>query len=149
MTIKIRLHTDLMDEVCMRGIPYGHYHTVQALANYRMMRQEDLDDLPNTAMQRFLMAADACVAGRTYVGAREAREVLRETAAEFGLDWGAFAEAAERAGVDELTFEEAWELFERWVYSGETLTSYMRWVDHMRRNPPGSAPPPPEAPPKE
>jgi len=35
------------------------------------------------------------------------------------------------------------------IYSGETLTSYMRWVDHMRRNPPGSAPPPPEVPPKE
>jgi len=124
---EVRLHTDLLEALQMGTWPLSsaaHYITVNALANYRMMRLEDLADLPDTAMQRFLEAADACAVGRTYVGDREDREALREAAAEFGLDWGAFAEAGERAGVDELTFEEAWELFERWVYSGETLNLY-------------------------
>ena len=121
MTIEVRLHTNLMNEVCMGTLPYTHYPAVQAFANYRMMHLEDLADLPNTAMQRFLREAGACVSGRTYVGAREDREVLRWAAYKFGLDWGVFAEAAERADVDELTFEDAWELFERWTASGETL----------------------------
>jgi len=122
MTIEVRLHTDLLTAI-HAGWPlaYRHYLAVQALANYRMMRREDLTDLPDTAMQRFLEAAGACATGRAYVGAREDREVLQEAAAEFGLDWGVFAEAADRADVDELTFEDAWDIFERWVDSGETL----------------------------
>ena len=121
MAIQVRLHTDLMNEVCMCTLSYRHYLTAQAFANYRMMHREDLADLPNTAMQRFLRDAGACAAGRTYVGDREDREVLREAAAEYGLDWGVFADMAERADVEELAFEEAWNLFERWVDSGETL----------------------------
>ena len=123
MAIEVRLHTDLLEDLRVRAwrLSCAHYSTVTALANFRMMHQEDLADLPYTAMQRFLDEAGACVAGRTYVGDREDREVLREAAAEFGLDWGVFTAAASHADVDELSFEAAWELYERWVASGETL----------------------------
>ena len=120
-TTTVRLHTDLLIPVGLRPLAFVHYRAAYALANLKLMREADLDDLPDTAMQRFLRDAGACAAGRTYVGAREDREVLMEAAYEFGLDWGVFAEAAERADVDELTFEDAWDLFERWAASGETL----------------------------
>jgi len=126
MTIQVRMHTDLLDSIDQSQPPMRcvHYRAAYALANLKLMREADRDELPDTAMQRFLKAAGACVVGRTFVGAREDREWLREAEAEFGLDWGAFQEAAERAGVDELPFEEAWDLFERWVDSGETLNLY-------------------------
>jgi len=123
-TTTVRLHTDLLVPVGLRPLSFVHDVTVKALANVKMMHWEDLDDLPDTAMQRFLREAGACAAGRTYVGAREDREVLQEAAAEFGLDWGAFGEVAVREGVYELSFEEAWDIYVMWLRSGETLDLY-------------------------
>jgi hypothetical protein len=124
MSPKVRLHTDLLPYPPPYYLSYEHYLAVTALSNARMMHLEDLDDLPNTAMQRFLRAAGACVAGRTYVGRREDREALRDAAGEFQLGWGAFAVMANRRGVEELSFEDAWDMYVRWRDSGETWDPY-------------------------